>query len=78
MHYLKLELTYDDLLNLAATLDRWTRTNQLPEDMANVGEALRAYASEVGVGWKPDTPKRLSLMAFIGKRATADRPRRAD
>lgn len=59
-------------MDLAATLDRWVRTEQAPRDFSGASEALRAYASEVGIGWEPAAPEQVSLMAFIAKTATSD------
>lgn len=74
-HHLKLELSYDELLVLASMLDRWVTTGSIREDLSRVSEALRSYASEVGIGWQPATPRRLSLMAFMARTETASRLR---
>ena len=71
---LKAQLSHAELVALADLLDGWVRTGQAPKDMSHHGEALRGYAAEVGIRWKPPTPgpKQLSLMAFLAKKAATD------
>jgi hypothetical protein len=69
-HYRE-QLGYRHMTHLADVFEGWALDrNVSPEQSAKLvgwSDGLRRLAEEVGEGWSPPDPKRLSLIGFLGR-----------
>ena len=71
------QMAYRHMIALADFFEGWALDARMtPEQYAKLvgwAESLRRLADDVGPGWEPPAPDRLTLMGFPGRKALGER-----
>ena len=70
------QMAYRHMIALADNFEGWALDARItPEQSAKLvgwAESLRRLADDVGPGWEPPTPDRLTLMGFLGRKVLGE------